>query len=174
MEFISIFADRTTDKQRNSNKKAMAKYNITEKKMKAPLYRTLMNTEVVEELYQQIMAKFIVEKKYRDPNYSAQQLAADLGTNTRYISAVINLRYQDNYSQMVNEFRVKDAMYMLKDKHMQKMTMEDIAIEVGFSNRQSFYAAFFRRTGVIPKEYRKMNVEKLEETKQAKKKSAKR
>ena len=140
----------------------MSKYNLTEKKMKAPLYRTLLNPEMVEELYQRIMAKFIVEKKYRDPDYSAQKLAIELGTNTRYISAVINLRYQDNYSQMINEFRIKDAMYMLKDKHTQKMTMEDIALSVGFSNRQSFYAAFFKRTGQSPKEYRKANAKELD------------
>ena len=53
----------------------MSKYNLTEKKVKAPLYRTLLSPKVVEELYQQIMAKFIVEKKYRDPEYSAQKLA---------------------------------------------------------------------------------------------------
>lgn len=151
----------------------MAKYNIIEKKIKAPLYRSLLNPELVEELYQRIMAKFVVEKKYRDPKYSAQMLAAELGTNTRYISAVINLRYRDNYSQMVNEFRIKDAMYMLNDKHMAKMTMEEIALAVGFSNRQSFYAAFFKRTGVSPKEYRRMNVEELDVKLQARKEKQK-
>ncbi len=141
----------------------MPKYNLTEKKkIKTPLYRTLMNPEMVEDLYQKIMAKFIVEKKYRDPDYSAQKLAVELGTNTRYISAVINLRYQDNYSQMVNEFRIKDAMYMLKDTHTQKMTMEEIALAVGFSNRQSFYAAFFMRTQQSPKEYRRANAKELD------------
>ena len=137
------------------------------------MYRTLLNTELVEELYQRIMAKFVVEKKYRDPNYSAQMLAMELGTNTRYISAVINLRYRDNYSQMVNEFRVKDAMYMLNDKHMEKMTMEEIALAVGFANRQTFYAAFFKRTGVSPKEYRRMNVEELDVKMQARKEKQK-
>lgn len=140
----------------------MSKYNLTEKKVKAPLYRTMLNSKMVEELYQRIMAKFIVEKKYRDPDYSAQKLAIELGTNTRYISAVVNLRYQDNYSQMVNEFRIKDAMYLLKDKHTQKMTMQEVATSVGFANRQSFYAAFYKRTGLSPKEYRKQNVKELD------------
>ena len=36
------------------------------------------------------------------------------------------------------------------------MTMEDIAINVGFSTRQSFYATFFRQCGMTPKEYRIM------------------
>ena len=150
----------------------MPKYNLTEKKMKAPLYRTLLSPEMVEDLYQKIMYKFIVEKKYRDPDYSAQKLAKELETNTRYISAVINLRYQDNYSQMVNEFRIKDAMYLLKDKHSMNLTMEDIALQVGFSNRQSFYAAFFKRTGYSPKEYRTINFKELD-TKMAEKKAIK-
>ena len=102
----------------------MSKYNLTEKKIRTPLYRSQLNSAMVEDLYQKIMTKFIVEKKYQDPDYSAQKLAMELGTNTRYISAVINLRFQDNYSQMVNEFRIKDAMYMLKDKNCHKMTME--------------------------------------------------
>ncbi len=151
----------------------MPKYNLTEKKVKTPLYRSLISPPLVEELYQQIMAKFIVEKKYRDPNYSAMKLAEELKTNTRYISAVINLRYQDNYSQMVNEFRIKEAMYLLKDKHSQKMTMAEIAETVGFSNRQSFYAAFFMRTGMSPKQYRKDNADEKEAVKAQPKKKAK-
>ena len=140
----------------------MGKYNLTEKKMRAPLYRSLLNPEMVENMYQEIMAKFIVEKKYRDADYNAQKLADELNTNTRYISAVINLRYQDNYSQMVNEFRIKDAMYLLKDKHSQKMTMEEIALTVDFSNRQSFYAAFYKRLGITPREYRQKNMAQIE------------
>ena len=88
----------------------MAKYNLTEKKSKAPLYRSLLNADMIEDLFEKIMAKFVVEKKYRDPEYSAKEMAEELGTNTRYISAVINMRYQDNYSQMVNEFRIREAM----------------------------------------------------------------
>ncbi len=140
----------------------MSKYNLTEKKIRTPLYRSQLNSAMVEDLYQKIMTKFIVEKKYQDPDYSAQKLAMELGTNTRYISAVINLRFQDNYSQMVNEFRIKDAMYMLKDKNCHKMTMEEIALAVGFSNRQSFYAAFYKRTGQSPKEYLIENLKEMD------------
>ena len=53
----------------------MSKYNLTEKKVKAPLYRTLLSPKVVEELYQQIKATFIVEKTDGDPEDSAHTLA---------------------------------------------------------------------------------------------------
>ena len=126
----------------------MAKYNLTEKKQKTPLYRSLLKMETVDEIYQQIMAKFIVEKKYRDCNYSAKKMAEELNTNVRYISAIVNLRYQDNYSQMVNEFRIKEAMYMLKDRRYLNMTVEDIALAVGC---------------ITPREYRTSNMEMLQE-----------
>ncbi len=140
----------------------MTKYNLTEKKSKSPLYRSLLCNELIEELYEKIMAKFVVEKKYRDPRYSASQMADELGTNTRYISAVINMRYQDNYSQMVNEFRIREAMYLLKNYHSRKMTMEEIALNVGFANRQSFYSAFYKRTGITPREYKLQNQMELQ------------
>ena len=134
----------------------MPKYNITEKKTKTPQYRSSLSEELIDELFQKIMEKFIVEKKYRDPKYSAKTMADELGTNTRYISAAINVRNQDNYSQLVNEFRIKEARHLLSDHRYISMKMEDIGIQVGFANRQSFYAAFFRRLGVSPLEYRKL------------------
>lgn len=150
----------------------MAKYNLTEKKQKTPLYRSLLKIETVDELYQQIMAKFIVEKKYRDCSYSAKKMAEELNTNVRYISAIINLRYQDNYSQMVNEFRIKEAMYMLKDRRYLNMTIEEIALAVGFQNRQCFYVAFYKRVGITPREYRISNMEMLQEKLESKKKNS--
>ena len=132
----------------------MAKYNLIEKKEKAATYRNMVRAELVDELYEKILHKFIVEKKYRDPEYSAKKLAEELGTNTRYISAVISLRFNQNYSCLVNEYRIKDAMYMLIDKRCQEMTMEEISAEVGFANRQSFYAAFFRIHQCSPRQYK--------------------
>ena len=138
----------------------MSKYNILEKKEKEASYRMLLRSELVDELYEKILQKLVVEKKYRDANYSARQLAADLQTNTRYVSAVINLRFQQNYSTLVNEYRIREALYMLIDHRYEDKKIEDIAQMVGFSNRQSFYAAFFRIKGMTPREYRLQNTKR--------------
>ena len=137
---------------------AMPKYNIISKKEKDASYRMMLRPELVDELYEKIQQKIVLEKKYRDAEYSAKQLAVDLHTNTRYISAVINLRFQQNYSSLVNELRIRDALYLLIDQRYADCTVEDIATMVGFSNRQSFYAAFYRIKGMTPKEYRQHNM----------------
>jgi AraC-like DNA-binding protein len=135
----------------------MAKYNITEKKKKEASYITALSTALVEEIYEKILLKFVVEKKYRDPEYTAAKLAEEIGCNARYISAVVHLRYRDNFSQLINDFRIKEAMYMITDKHFADLKMEDVAKATGFANRQCFYSAFFRKNGMTPLEYRAQN-----------------
>ncbi|MEE0869918.1 MAG: helix-turn-helix domain-containing protein, partial [Bacteroidaceae bacterium] len=135
----------------------MAKYNITERKKKEASYIGALSTSLVEEIYEKILLKFVVEKKYRDPEYTAAKLAEEIGCNARYISAVVHLRYRDNFSQLINDFRIKEAMYMITDRHFADLKMEDVAKATGFANRQCFYSAFFRKNGMTPLEYRAQN-----------------
>ena len=138
----------------------MGKYNLTVKKEKNAAYRSMIKAELVDELYERILKIFVVDKKYRDPDYSAKKLAEELNTNTRYISAVVNVRFHQNYSSLVNEYRVKDAQHLLTDKRYMDKTMEEISAMVGFANRQSFYAAFYKNYGITPRIYRMQAIAK--------------
>ncbi len=137
----------------------MAKYNITEKKEKVAAYRGLVSPKMMDDMQEKIMNIIVMQKKYRDKDYSAKRLAEDLGTNTRYISAVVNVRFHMNYTSFVNKYRVDEAMTILVDKRYQKLRMEEVSDMVGFSNRQSFYASFFRIVGITPREYRMQHLE---------------
>lgn len=133
-------------------------YNIKEKKDKNATYRSLIRAELADELYDKILNIIVIEKKYRDKDFSAKELAALLSTNTRYISAVINSRFNTNFSCLINEYRVKEAMHKMSDKRFGDMTIEEIGLSVGFSNRQSFYASFYRIMGETPNNYRKRHL----------------
>lgn len=132
----------------------MAKYNITERKEKEAAYRTLINPRLMDEMSERILNIILFQKKYRDKNYSAKQLAEDLGTNTRYVSAVVNVRFHSNYTSFVNKFRIEESMALLVDRRYKDCNMEEISDMVGFSNRQSFYASFFKINGITPREYK--------------------
>ena len=132
----------------------MAKYNITEKKEHEAKYRSLVNPEMMDTLKEKILRIIVIQEKYKDKEYSAKQLAMDLGTNTRYVSAVINVKFHTNYSCFVNKYRIDEAMSLMVDRRYQKLTMEQISDMVGFSNRQSFYASFYRLMNMSPREYR--------------------
>ncbi len=130
-------------------------YNMRERKIKEAAYRDMIRAELADELYDKILNILVIQKKYKDPNYSAKDLAKELKTNTRYLSAVINSRFGMNYSCLVNEYRIKEALYLLVDKRYADKNVEEISAMVGFSNRQSFYAAFYKNVGETPNGYRK-------------------
>ena len=132
----------------------MAKYNITELKEKEAAYRSLVSPKLMDELKEKILDIILIQKKYKDKDYSAKKLAEDLGTNTRYISAVVNVRFHMNYTSFVNKFRIEEAMTLLVDKRYRDLNMEDISDMVGFANRQSFYASFFKINGITSREYK--------------------
>ena len=132
----------------------MAKYNITEKKEKEAAYRSLVSPRLMDELKEKILKIILFDKKYKDKDYSAKRLAEDLGTNTRYISAVVNVKFHMNYTSFVNKYRIEEAMTLLVDRRYQDLNMEDISDMVGFANRQSFYASFFKLNGITPRDYK--------------------
>ena len=132
----------------------MAKYNISEKKEKEAVYRSLVSPKLMDEMKEKILNIIVMQKKYEDKDYSAKKLAEDLGTNTRYISAVVNVRFHMNYTSFVNKYRIEEAMSILVDKRYQNLRMEEVSDMVGFANRQSFYASFYKQMRMTPREYR--------------------
>ena len=148
------------DKLQNEDAKTKLPYNLREKKEKNAAYRSLIRPELADELYDKIINIVVVQKKYRDPDYSAKMLAKELETNTRYLSAVINSRFGMNYSCLLNEYRIREALHLLTDKRYATKNIEDISTMVGFANRQSFYAAFYKIMGETPNGYRKKHANK--------------
>ena len=138
--------------------KTSTPYNIKEKQEKNAAYRSLIRAELADELYEKILNIIIIEKRYRDKDFSAKKLAKELETNTRYISAVINSRFNTNFSCLINEYRIKEALHRMTDKRYLDMTIEEIGSSVGFANRQSFYASFYRIMGETPNNYRKRHL----------------
>ena len=139
----------------------MAKYNITEKKEKEATYRTLVSPALMDQLKDRILEVVVIQKKYLDKDYSAKRLAEDLGTNTRYISAVVNVKFHMNYASFINKYRIDEAMSILVDKRYKDLRVEEVSDMVGFSNRQSFYAAFYKIKGMTPKEYKMERMKNL-------------
>ena len=66
----------------NQNEEVMVEkkkpYNIRDRKPKEAAYRSLIRAELADELYDKILNIVVVQKKYKDPNYSAKELAKEL------------------------------------------------------------------------------------------------
>lgn len=90
----------------------------------------------------------------RDPFYSAQKLADDLGVPKWRIPSMLKQTCGENFNTVVNRVRVEDAKTLLEDIGQAGTTIDDVGFMSGFANRQSFYTAFRRETGTTPSKYR--------------------
>lgn len=93
------------------------------------------------------------EKCFLRSDISLYELATKLGTNTTYLSKVINELTGYNFNSFVNKYRVEEACKRLMDPRQQYLSIEGIARSAGFNSKSAFNAAFRKIKGMTPSEY---------------------
>ena len=109
-------------------------------------------------------SKLIVDKAiFTDPNLTLKQAASMLGTNERYLSFAINQGTNSNFNAYLNKYRIRVAQGMLLNPKYRHYTLEAIAEEVGFANRQTFFRVFKQMSGLNPTQFREFSGQKKKE-----------
>jgi len=113
------------------------------------------NTQL-KELYDNVIDYFEKKQPYLQQNYCLAMLAADLNTNTKYLSNAININFNGTFAGLLNKYRLQHAKKMLDEGLAEKYTMEYIYTMSGYSNRSTFYENFHREFKITPLELQKM------------------
>ncbi len=95
------------------------------------------------------------EKPFLNPSLTIRNLALDMKFSMRELSVLINQSLNQHFFDFVNEYRIKEAMKILKDPSKTSVTVLEILYEVGFNSKSSFNTAFKKQTGYTPTQYRK-------------------
>lgn len=95
------------------------------------------------------------EKPYLNPSLSIRNLSDKIKINSRDLSVLINQHLDKHFFDFVNEYRIKEAMEILKNPAKKEFTVLEILYEVGFNSKSSFNTAFKKHTGVTPTQFRK-------------------
>lgn len=96
------------------------------------------------------------EQLFLDSNLSLQKLSQHTAISPNYISQTLNETLSVNFFDFVNQWRIEAA----KPKIIANQNnILNIALEVGFNARSSFYKAFKQTTGQTPSQYRKQYVQ---------------
>ena len=94
--------------------------------------------------------------------FSVDRLSKLVGSNSHYVSQVINETYGKNFSAVLGEARVRQACKRLADVAAYgNLTIEAIAGELGFKSRSNFVTVFKKVTGLTPSEYKKISKENI-------------
>ena len=118
--------------------------------------RSALGGDQAQRIAEKLEAAMVQEKLYLDPNLSLHRLAKTLSISPNYISQTLNETVGESFFDYVNRWRVEAA----KDRiAVDDATILQVALDVGFNARSSFYTAFKRVTGTTPGEFRRTAIE---------------
>ena len=95
------------------------------------------------------------EEYFLNPDISLSFLAKELDYSPNLLSKIINTGLRKNFSDFINEFRVKYMKNMLHNEKYDHYTTEGIAYECGFNSRATAIRTFKKFTGISPAKFRK-------------------
>lgn len=92
-----------------------------------------------------------INRNYRN-NVKLGEVAEYIGMSESYFSRYFKKVMGEGFSEYLNKVRVEKAKEVLQDK---KITMQEVAELVGYSNSAYFTQIFKNLTGISPKMYQK-------------------
>ena len=96
-------------------------------------------------------------KPYLKEGFTIPELAVDTNTTLHNLSYILNTHLNKSFPDFINEFRVNEAIQLLKSVKFENHTIESIGYECGFGSKTSFNKAFKKVTNLTPSEYRKID-----------------
>lgn len=78
-------------------------------------------------------------------------LSKAFGTNSNYLSKIINFYKKQNFSSYISDLRIDYCIEQLKtNKTFRKYSIKAISFELGYNNAESFSKDFYKKTGIYP------------------------
>ncbi len=114
-------------------------------------------SSVPEEIRKDILeklAEFERSEQFMSKDLDMYSLAQQIGTNTTYLSIVINHYKKMNYPTYVKDLKIKTAISQLSENpDLLKYNYQGLAEIFGFKTGESFSKAFYNKTGVYPSKF---------------------
>ena len=122
--------------------------SITENKYQ----RSALNEQLADSIVAKLNQAMEHDRLFLDASLSLPKLAKHISRSAYHISQTLNETMGVNFFDYVNRYRVNAAKELLQNTDD---TVLDIAMNVGFNAKSSFYTAFKKDTGITPNQYRK-------------------
>jgi len=105
------------------------------------------------ELRENLMFLLEDEKLYRQNDINLEILSQRLGTTRHNTSQIINEHFNINFFELINKYRIAEALEILKNDKHNNLNIIDVAYEVGFNNKVTFNKSFKKILSQTPTQY---------------------
>lgn len=121
----------------------------------SPSYQKSGLKEPQARQYEQRIKQFMEkEKPFLNPELTLSMLAEELKISPNHLSQVLNERFQSNFFDFVNRYRVDEIKDRLRSGNYAHYTLLALGQDCGFKSKSSFNAAFKKFTQLTPSQFK--------------------
>ena len=118
-----------------------------------------LDIEKSKKIYTELCELIEKERLYADPNFTREELVERLHTNRTYLSQIIKIYTGKNYSQLLNSYRIREAIKILSDPGKKNYSLKKLSEDLGFVSSNTFSKVFQQAVGMSPSNFRKTSLE---------------
>ena len=116
-----------------------------------------LNEEGRKTIERKILRVMEETTEFCSTDFTLDRLVELVGSNSKYVSQVINDSFNKNFNTFVNTYRIKIACERLNDvENYGKFSIKGIAESVGFKSQPTFIGVFKKMVGLTPSMYQNM------------------
>lgn len=101
-----------------------------------------------------IESAMLVQKAYLDSQITLERFAEAVNLSPREVSTVINRKFQQNFHEFINRYRVETAKKLLSDPNNTHLTITEISQAAGFNSKATFNRFFKKFVLCTPSAFR--------------------
>lgn len=118
-------------------------------------YKSSIAKEVKHSQVLKIKKSIESEKVFLRPDFSLQLLADTCKLSTHHVSQILNEEMGCTFFELTNRYRIQEAKILLSQGEAH-LKMEQLAYELGYKSKSTFFNAFKRETNTTPSKYRQL------------------
>lgn len=126
-------------------------------KQKKKYKQALLDTDEIKKYSKDLEQIMLDYKLYLNPDLSLKDLASYLELPANYVSQILNLGFQKNFSEYVNTYRINEFKERILLEENKGLTIMAVAYDSGFNSKTVFNTFFKKIEGITPNAYLKAN-----------------
>lgn len=126
-------------------------------KQKKKYKQALLDTDEIKKYSKELEQIMLDYKLYLNPDLSLKDLASYLELPANYVSQILNLGFQKNFSEYVNTYRINEFKERILLEENKGLTIMAVAYDSGFNSKTVFNTFFKKIEGITPNAYLKAN-----------------
>jgi AraC-like DNA-binding protein len=119
-------------------------------------YDTIHFDKQTQESYLRLLDEYMENHKpYLNERITIKDISEGLNLPYYHLSIMINNLLKKNFCDLINEYRIREAINILNDSKKEAVNILTIAFKCGFNSKSTFNRVFKNKTGTTPSKYKK-------------------